>query len=131
MKTQLQALSDALATLQQPDNLFQAAIIACVVLLGWWASRYARARITVSPDPENLPDRLRELLYIGAPPALTLVVMAAADGLMHAFGLPAQMVDMAVQLAGLLLAIRVVVYIVRVSVGTRARLKGWGAAITG
>ncbi len=130
MKTQLQAFRDALATLQQPDNLFQAAVIACLVLLGWWAARYARARITVAPDPENLPDRLRELLFIGAPPALTLVVMAAADGLMHAFGIPAPMVDVAVQLAGLLLAIRVVVYIVRVSVGTRARLKGWGASIT-
>ena len=130
MKTQLQAFRDALATLQQPDNLFQAAVIACLVLLGWWAARYARARITVAPDPENLPDRLRELLFIGAPPALTLVVMAAADGLMHAFGIPAHMVDMAVKLAGLLLAIRVVVYIVRVSVGTRARLKGWGTSIT-
>ena len=41
------------------------------------------------------------------------------------------MVDVAVQLIGLLLLIRVVIYVLRVSLGTRARLKGWGAAITG
>jgi small-conductance mechanosensitive channel len=131
MRTQLQLVGDAMATLQQPDNLIQVAVIVGAILLGWWAARFARTRITVSPDPENLPDRLRELLYVGAPPALTLVVLATADGLMHAFGMRASMVDVAVQLTGLLLSIRVVVYIVRVSVGTRARLKGWGAAITG
>ena len=131
MKPQLQAISEALAKLQQPENLLQLAVIAAAVLLGWWAAKFARARITVSPDPENLPDRLRELLYVGAPPALTLVVLATMDGLLHAAGLAARMVDVAVQLIGLLLFIRVIIYVLRVSLGTRARLKGWGAAITG
>ncbi len=131
MKTQLQAANDALAYLQQSDNLLQLAVIIGAVVLGWWAAAYARSRITVAPDPENLPDRLRELLFIGAPPALTLVVLAAADGLLHASGLKANMVDVAVQLTALLLLIRVIIYVMRVSLGTRARLKGWGAAITG
>ncbi len=131
MKPQLQAISEALAKLQQPENLLQLAVITAAVLLGWWAAKFARARITVSPDPENLPDRLRELLYVGAPPALTLVVLATMDGLLHAAGLAARMVDVAVQLTGLLLFIRVIIYVLRVSLGTRARLKGWGAAITG
>ena len=98
--------------------------------LGWWAAKFARSRITVAPDPENLPDRLRELLYIGAPQAVTLVVLAAIAGCMHAFGAPTRMVDVAVQLVGLMLLIRLAVYIVRVSLGTRARLKGWGVPIT-
>ncbi len=89
MKPQLQAISEALAKLQQPESLLQLAVITAAVLLGWWAAKFARARITVSPDPENLPDRLRELLYIGAPPALTLVVLATMDGLLHAAGLAA------------------------------------------
>jgi len=131
MRTELQAIGDALATLQQPENLLQLVVIAGAVLLGWWAAIHARSRITVSPDPENLSDRLRELLFIGAPPTLTLVILAAADGLMHAMGQQAGMVDAAVQLAGLLLLIRVAIYVLRVSLGTRARLKGWGAAITG
>ena len=131
MKPQLQAISEALAKMQQPESLLQLAVITAAVLLGWWAAKFARARITVSPDPENLPDRLRELLYVGAPPALTLVVLATMDGLLHAAGLAARMVDVAVQLTGLLLFIRVIIYVLRVSLGTRARLKGWGAAITG
>jgi small-conductance mechanosensitive channel len=131
MRTQLQAIGDALATLQQPGNFLQLVVIAGALLLGWWAAVYARARITVAADPENLADRLRELLYVGAPPALTLVILAATDGLLHATGLQAGMVDVAVQLIGLLLLIRVVIYVLRVSLGTRARVKGWGAAITG
>ncbi|MGB7738318.1 MAG: mechanosensitive ion channel domain-containing protein [Steroidobacteraceae bacterium] len=131
MRTQLQVIGDALATLLQPDIFLQLVVIAGALLLGWWAAVYARSHITVSPEPENLPDRLRELLFIGAPPALILVILAAADGLLHATGLQADMVDVAVQLIGLLLLIRVVIYVLRVSLGTRARLKGWGPAITG
>ncbi len=131
MKPQLQAVSATLATLQQPPHLLQLGLIVAAVLLGWWVAKFARSRITVSSDPENLPDRLRELLYIAAPPALTLVVLATTDGLLHAAGLAAGMVDTAVQLIGLLLLIRVIIYVLRVSLGTRARLKGWGAAITG
>lgn len=59
------------------------------------------------------------------------MILAAVDGLLHASGLQAGMVDVAVQLIGLLLLIRVVIYVLRVSLGTRARLKGWGAAIAG
>ena len=131
MRTQLQAIGDALSTLQEPDNFLQVALIAAALVLGWWTARFARARIVTVPEPENLHDRLRELLYIGAPPALTFAILAAIDGFLHAFGLQAGMVDVAVQLIGLLLLIRVVIYILRVSLGTRARLKGWGPAITG
>ena len=70
------------------------------------------------------------MLYIGAPQAVTLVVLAAVDGCMHAFGAPTSIVDVAVQLIGLMLLIRLAVYMVRVSLGTRARLKGWGVPIT-
>ena len=130
MAGQLQVASEALATLQQPQNMMQAFIIVVALALGWWAAKFARSRITVAPDPENLPDRLREMLYIGAPQAVTLVVLAAIAGLMHAFGAPTRIVDVAVQLVGLMLLIRLAVYIVRVSLGTRARLKGWGVPIT-
>ncbi len=131
MKTQLQVIGDALATLQRPDNLLQLVVIAGALLLGWWAARFARSHITVSPEPENLPERARELLFVAAPPALTLMILAAVDGQLHASGLQAGMVDVAVQLIGLLLLIRVVIYVLRVSLGSRARLKGWGAAIAG
>jgi hypothetical protein len=130
MSTRLEAIGDSLSSMLQPANFLQAAVIAAAVLLGWWAARYVRARITVSPDPENLPDRVRELLYIGAPQALTLAILAAGDGLMHALRLQAAIVDIAVQLVGLLLLIRIAVYVIRVSLGARARLKGWGVPVS-
>jgi Small-conductance mechanosensitive channel len=130
MQKQLQAVSDSLASLLEPEHALQLALIVAAVVLGMLAARHARSRITVSPDPDNLPDRARELLYIGAPQALVLAILAAVDGLLHAFDFKASMVDVAVQLTGLLLLIRVVVYVVRVSLGTRARLKGWGVPIT-
>ena len=130
MQRPLQVISDALTTLQVPENALQAALIIAAVALGWWAAKYARARITVAPDPDNLPDRLRELLFLGAPQALVLAVLATIDGLMHAFGLKADMLDVAVQLVGLLLLIRIAVYVVRDSLGARTRLKGWGVPIS-
>jgi small-conductance mechanosensitive channel len=130
MSTRLEAFGETLSPLLLPANLLQLVVIAAAVLLGWWAARYARARITVSPDPENLPDRFRELLYIGAPQALTLAILAAADGLMHALRLQAGIVDTGVQLVGLLLLIRFAVYVIRVSLGARARLKGWGVPVS-
>ncbi|HEX5650287.1 MAG TPA: mechanosensitive ion channel domain-containing protein [Steroidobacteraceae bacterium] len=130
MQKPLQVISDALTTLQVPENALQAVLIVAAVALGWWAAKYVRARITVSPDPDNIPDRLRELLYVGAPQSLILAVLATLDGLMHAFGLKANMLDAAVQLVGVLLLIRVTVYVVRVSLGARTRLKGWGVPIT-
>jgi small-conductance mechanosensitive channel len=130
MREQLQVISEALTTLQVPANALQAFLIVVAVALGWWAAKYVRARITVAPDPDNIPDRLRELLYVGAPQSLILAVLATIDGLMHLFGLEASMLDIAVQLVGLLLLIRVTVYVIRVSLGARTRLKGWGVPIS-
>ncbi len=130
MQSQRQVVNAILETFQDPGNVVQAVLIAASVVVGWWTARYVRSRITVSPDPDNLPDRARELLYVGAPQALILAILAAIDGLMHAFGLPTQMIDVAVQLVGLLLLIRVAVYVVRVSLGARTRLKGWGVPIS-
>ena len=123
-------ISEVLTILQVPENALQVALILVALGLGWWAAKYVRARITVSPDPDNIPDRMRELLYVGAPQSLILAALATIDGLMHAFGLRANMIDVAVQLIGLMLLIRVTVYVVRVSLGARTRLKGWGVPIT-
>ena len=130
IQNQLQAVGDTLTVLERPENVLQAVLILAAIALGWWAARLVRSRITVVPDPDDMPDRAREMLYIGAPLALTLAILAAVDGFLHAFGSQAGVVDVAVQLTGLLLLIRLVVYVVRVSLGARARLKGWGMSIS-
>src|SRR5262245_22956082 len=126
----LEDVGALLTRLQRPDQIVQVAVIVVAVLFGWWLSKSLRSRLTVASDPDNLPDRLREMLYVGAPQGVTLAVLAAIDGLMHALGVEAGMVDTAVQLVGLLLLIRLAVYVFRVSLGTRARIKGWGVPIS-
>jgi len=130
MQTELQAIGDVVASLQRPQTLVQWVLVVISLLAGLWVARYVRSRITVSPDPDNLPDRARELVYIGVPQAAVLAILAAVDGLLHAFHAATAIVDIAVQLTGLLLLIRLLVYVVRVSLGARTRLKGWGVPIS-
>jgi small-conductance mechanosensitive channel len=130
MPNSLQAASEIIDRLLLPASLLQTAVIGGSLLLGWWIARLVRPRFTSAIAPEDMQGRLREVSWVAAPFAATLLILAMADGLLHASGVPARFVDVAVQLTALLLLIRVVVYVVRVSLGTRARIKGWGTPIS-
>jgi small-conductance mechanosensitive channel len=130
MQQPLQEAGEAITRLLQPTNLLQLAVIAGGALLGWWIASRVRARLAVTDSPEDLAGRSREAAWIAAPYAIILLIVAAADGLLHATGAPAGILNVAVQLVGLLLLIRIAVYVLRVSLGARARLKGWGTAIS-
>jgi small-conductance mechanosensitive channel len=130
MQQPLQEAGEAITRLLQPTNLLQLAVIAGGALLGWWIASRVRARLAVTDSPEDLAGRSREAAWIAAPYAIILLIVAAADGLLHATGAPAGILNVAVQLIGLLLLIRIAVYVLRVSLGARARLKGWGTAIS-
>jgi small-conductance mechanosensitive channel len=130
MPTELQAASDALTNLQRPEYWVQAALVVVALLLGWWLAHLVRARITVAADPENLPDRAREMVYISARATMVLGLLAIAAAGLRLFRSPTGIVDITLQLAGLFLLIRAAVYIVRVSLGARTRLKGYGGPIT-
>jgi small-conductance mechanosensitive channel len=130
MQKSLQAAQDTIERLLLPASLAQFAVIGGAILLGWWVARLVRPRFASSTAPDDVPGRLREVTWVAAPFAITLLILAMADGLLHASGVPARFVDVAVQLTALLLLIRVVVYVVRVSLGTRARIKGWGTPIS-
>ena len=130
MPNSLQAASEIIDRLLLPASLLQIAVIGGSLLLGWWIARLVRPRLTSAVAPDDMQGRLREVSWVAAPFAATLLILAMADGLLHASGVPARFVDVAVQLTALLLLIRVVVYVVRVSLGTRARIKGWGTPIS-
>ena len=130
MQQPLQAASEAIDRLLQPTNLLQLAVIAGGAVLGWWIASRVRHRIARADAPDDVAGRAREAAWVAAPYAIILLVVAAADGLMHATGAPAGILNVAVQLIGLLLLIRIAVYVLRVSLGARARLKGWGTAIS-
>jgi small-conductance mechanosensitive channel len=133
MQKLLQSAGEALDHLFDPASLLQLAVIGASVALGWWLATLARRQLTVvqtAEVPENLPSRGREAAWIVAPMVLALLILAAADGLLHAVGMDARFVLTAVQLTGLLLLIRLAVYVLRVSLGAKARIKGWGTPIT-
>jgi small-conductance mechanosensitive channel len=130
MPNSLQAASEIIDRLLLPASLLQIAVIGGSLLLGWWIARLVRPRLTSAIAPDDMQGRLREVSWVAAPFAAALLILAMADGLLHASGVPARFVDVAVQLTALLLLIRVVVYVVRVSLGTRARIKGWGTPIS-
>jgi len=130
MQQTLQEVSSVVVRLLEPMSLLQLAIIAGSALLGWWVTRLVRPQLTSADVPDDVASRAREAAWVAAPYAIVLLVLAAADGLLHALGTPAGIVNVAVQLLGLLLLIRVGVYVLRVSLGARARIKGWGTPIT-
>jgi small-conductance mechanosensitive channel len=130
MPSTLQTASDQAGRLLESTNLHQVAILAAAVLLGWWIGRRLRPLIARPETVDDLSGRAREALWVTAPYACVLLLFAAAAGLVHGLGGPGAVVDAAVQLATLLLVIRVLVYAARVSLGARARIKGWGTPVT-
>jgi small-conductance mechanosensitive channel len=119
--------------LLDPDTLLQLGVIAAVALAGvWFGARLLRKWFVARgwPAGPGFAAVVREALWIGAPYFAVMLLMTLVDGAMHAAGMPTRLVDVAVQLLALLMLIRVSVFGLRVSLGTRARLKGWGTAIT-
>lgn len=130
MQTSLQTAREIVDHLLLPDSLLQVAVIGGAILLGWWIARLVRPRFASTIAPDDLPGRLREIAWVAAPFVITLLILATVDGLLHAAGVPARIVDITVQLTALLLLIRAAVYVIRVSLGARARIKGWGTPIS-
>src|SRR5262245_16990129 len=115
MQKQLAAVGNALDSLLDPANLVQVVIIAGMIMLGWSAGRLVQSRLALDQAPDSWQTRLREAAWVISPYAITLLLMAMAAGLLHALRVPVHLVDLAVQLTGLLLLIRLVVYLLRVS----------------
>ncbi len=130
MQKELQAASGVIDRLLEPASFVQVAVIAAMVVLGWWIAARIRRDIGVTDVPAGWRGRARESAWVGAPFVLILLLLATADGLLHAIRAPTRIIDVAVQLTGLLLLIRIVVYLLRVSLGARSRIKGWGTPIS-
>jgi len=113
-------------------GLIQLATLLTVTLIAMQLSRRLRAsdamrRIT---DQPGLKYRVLEAIYIVAPHWVALALTAVATGFLHAFHQEPALLDASLSLIGLLVLVRIGVYIFRVSAGTRAPIKGWGNTIT-
>jgi small-conductance mechanosensitive channel len=129
MPQALQADAALLERLLSPPTLTQIGLLAGAVLLAWWLARLVRPRLADAVAKDGLHGRAREAAWVAAPYALLALLLAAATLVLLAAGAPINIVGVATQLASLLLLIRLVVYLMRVSLGARARIKGWGTTI--
>lgn len=133
MPNLLHRAGEELARFLEPANLLQLAVVAGSVAIGWWLAGLLRQRIAPTPESltaDDMRGRARETAWIVAPLVIVLLILAATDGLLHAMGAETRIVLATVQLAGLLLLIRFAVYVLRVSLGAKSRIKGWGAPIS-
>ncbi len=130
MQELLHNISESLKALLTPNSLLQLGAVAIAVLLAWWFGRQVvgtdRARAALAQS--GFRARVTEMFLIASPHLAALVLIAAFGGVLHALKVRSHIVDLVITLAGLLLLIRVVVYLVRLSLGNRT--KGWGSTIT-
>ena len=130
MQELLRNVGRHLEALLTTSSIIQIGAVAIAILLSWWFGRQVRnterARSTLIQS--GLQARVTEALLISSPHLAALVLIAAFGGVLHALKVDSHLVDLSITLAGLMLIIRVVVYLVRLSVGNRT--KGWGNTIT-
>lgn len=130
MQELLRNIGHSLQALLTTASMVQIVAVAIAILLSWWFGKQVRnterARSTLIQS--GLQARLTEALLISSPHLAALVLISAFGGVLHALKTDSHLVDLSITLAGLMLIIRVVVYLVRLSLGNRT--KGWGNTIT-
>jgi small-conductance mechanosensitive channel len=130
MQELLRTIGRNLEALLTPATMLQIAAVAIAILLAWWFSHQLRntdkARLALVQT--GVQARITEAVLIASPHVAALVLIAAFGGVLHALKAESGIVDLAITLAGLMLLIRLGVYVVRLSIGNRT--KGWGNLIT-
>jgi small-conductance mechanosensitive channel len=112
--------------------LLQLICVAGALLLSYWLGQRIRqsqqARHIV--EREGFSNRVVEAIIIVSGHSAALLLVAALLGFFHVAGQATDVVSLGLQLIALLLLIRLIVYVLRVSVGDRAPIKGWGTTIS-
>jgi small-conductance mechanosensitive channel len=130
MQELLRKIAQSLDDLSAPASLLQLGAIAIAVIAAWWFGRQVRGndRAKAALVQPGVQARIAEALLITSPHLAALVLTAAFGGVIHAIKADSRLIDLAIPLAGLMLLIRLAVYMVRISLGNRT--KGWGNTIT-
>ncbi len=102
-------------------------MFACRLIARSLRQSQALARIQLKTGAQA---RLLEAMYLIAPFLLALVLCAMLSGFMHALKATPTLLDACLPLIGLLLLVRLAVYLFRISAGDHAPIRGWGNTIT-
>ena len=132
MRELVESAGRAIDSLLTAAALLQLAAVAAALALAWLIGGRVRdaSKAQAVTLRSGFQARLMEVLLIVSPQIAALVLTAAFGGFLHAWKLETRIIDTAITLIGLYLLIRVCVFIVRVSLGDRANIKGWGNTIT-
>jgi small-conductance mechanosensitive channel len=132
MHSLLDKLTKQIEPLIRPITLTQLVLlvmsIVVAVILGRLVrnSKHARA-IAINT---GFKARVQEAFVVSSPHSIALILIALSTGTMHLLDYQSGILDTGVSLLALLLLVRVIVYVFRVSVGNRAPIKGWGNTIS-
>jgi len=113
-------------------SLLQLLLIGIAIAVSLWIGNRIRAthQAQLVTSQIGARNRLIEGLLIVTPHSVALLLTAAALGFLQLAHQSNLLVAVALKLVGLLLIIRIAVYVLRVSVGNYAPIKGWGTTIS-
>jgi small-conductance mechanosensitive channel len=132
MQELIEKIAHQLEALLTISSLLQLLLIAAIIAASLAIGRRIRAtrQAKIVTAALGMRSRLTEGMIIVSPHAVALLLSAATLGFLQLAHQRSNLVATALQLIGLLLIIRVAVYILRVSVGNHAPIKGWGTTIS-
>jgi small-conductance mechanosensitive channel len=132
MQELIEKIARAIQGLLTGSALLQLFLIGLVIAASIWIGHRIRATHQAKTITRQLGarNRLVEGLIIVSPHSSALLLMAAVLGFLQLAQQRNNLVGVALQLIGLLLIIRLAVYVLRVSVGNHAPIKGWGTTIS-
>ena len=132
MKEAIDNLPPPLQALFTWPVMLQVVLMALVIGASIWLGNRLRASrqaqlVNAAPGFRN---RIGEGLFILSPHSIALLITTIVLGLLYLAQQSSTLVLVALKLIGLLLVIRLAVYVLRVSVGNHAPIKGWGTTIS-
>ena len=127
------AIQSFLATATAGEVLPQLGVIGASVLAAVGASGVARRWRSRNLALLNLRGpraRLIEITLIEAPAVVALLALLVARTVVAALGMPATLLDIAMQLATALILVRLGIYLLRLALGPRSCLRTWETRLT-
>src|SRR6204780_1867728 len=133
MTTDGGAIQSFLATATDGEVLLQLGVLAVAVLAAVGAAGMARRWRTRHLALLNLRGaraRLIEIVLIETPVVVALATLLVVRTVIAALGVPATLLDIAMQLATALILVRLSMYLLRLALGPRSWLRTWETRLT-
>jgi small-conductance mechanosensitive channel len=127
------AIQSFLASATAAEVLLQLGVIAVIclaALVGAGIVRRWRARHLALLNLRGARARLIDITLIETPVLVALAAMLVARTVIAALGVPATLLDIAMQLATALILVRLSVYLLRLALGPRSWLRTWETRLT-